>query len=212
MSSAAMLRKFKRRILRLSMKGLPRGPHITRYAMYRRLEEVGHSFPSHGGRVLAISRSSNLCKLLSLRPDSVTEANFPEHNLLSLQFPDESFDFVLSDQVLEHVEGNPQQAIDESWRVLRPGGFAVHTTCFINPVHEAPHDYWRFTPMALRLLTRRFNKIVECDGWGNFEAWLLVRNGMRFDGIPHATWHPLHRIAVRNDPAWPIVTWVIAQK
>lgn len=168
-SSAALLRTIKGRFLRLSMKGLPRGPHITRYAMYRRLEEVGHSFPSRGGRVLAISRSSKLCKILGLHPESVTEANFPEHNLLSLTFPDESFDFVLSDQVLEHVEGNPQQAIDESWRVLRPGGFAV-------------------------------------------QAWLLVRNGMRGDGIPHATWHPLHRIAVRNDPAWPIVTWVIAQK
>ena len=198
--------------MRLSMTGLRRGPHLTRYAMYRRLEEVGHSFPSRGGRVLTISRSSHLCNLLGLRPESVTEADFPEHNLLSLKFPDESFDFVLSDQVLEHIEGNPQQAIDESWRVLRPGGIAVHTTCFINPVHEAPNDYWRFTPMALRLLTRRFTRIIECDGWGTFEAWLLVRDGMRWDGIPHATWHPLHRIAVRNDPAWPIVTWVVAQK
>jgi Methyltransferase domain len=163
--------------LRLSMTGLRRGPHITRYAMYRRLEEVGRSFPNHRGRVLAISRSSNLCGVLGLRPDSVTEANFPEHDLRSLTFPDESFDFVLSNQVLEHIEGN-----------------------------------WRFSPMALRLLTRRFSHIIECDGWGTFEAWLLVRDGMRWDGIPHATWHPLHRIAVRNDPEWPIVTWVIAQK
>ena len=197
---------------RLSMTGLRRGPHITRYVMYRRLETVGRSFPSQGGKVLAISRSTGLCELLGLRPESVTEANFPEHSLLSLKFPDEGFDFVLSDQVLEHIEGSPQQAIDESWRVLRPGGIAVHTTCFINPVHEAPHDYWRFTPMALRLLVRRFSRIIECDGWGNFEAWLLVRDGMRWDGIPHAAWHPLHRLAVRNDRAWPISTWVVAQK
>ena len=115
---------------RLSMTGLRRGPHITRYVMHRRLETVGRSFPSHGGKVLAISRSTGLCDVLGLHPESVTEANFPEHNLLSLKFPDEAFDFVLSDQVLEHIEGSPQQAIDESWRVLRAGGIAVHTTCW----------------------------------------------------------------------------------
>ena len=131
---------------------------------------------------------------------------------MALKFPDEAFDFVLSDQVLEHVAGNPQQAIDESLRVLRPGGIAVHTTCFINPIHDAPGDYWRFTPNALRLLSSKFSKIIACDGWGNFEAWFIIRNGLRFDGVPHAKWHPLHHIAMKNDPLWPIVTWVVAQK
>jgi ubiquinone/menaquinone biosynthesis C-methylase UbiE len=38
-----------------------------------------------------------------------------------IPFPDESFDIVYSFQVLEHVQ-NPYKVLQESWRVLRPGG------------------------------------------------------------------------------------------
>ncbi len=194
------------------MSGLHRGPHITRYFMYDRLQSIGKTLSRKEGDVLSISHSKRLCEILNIKPRSLIEANYPDYNFLSLQFPNESFDFVFSDQVLEHLEGNPQQAIDESWRVLRPGGIALHTTCFINPIHGAPSDYWRFTPEALRLMTRQFSQIIDCDGWGNFETWLLIRDGLRFDGVPHAKWHPIHRIAIKNDAEWPIVTWVLAQK
>jgi SAM-dependent methyltransferase len=197
---------------KLSLLGLERGPHITRYSMYASLQAQGQQLPKKLGDILSISHSQNLIELLGIQAKTLTEANYPDHNFLSLNFADESFDFVLSDQVLEHVEGNPQQAIDESWRVLRPGGIAVHTTCFINPIHLVPKDYWRFTPDALALLSQRFSKILACQGWGNFEAWLLIRDGLRFEGIPQATWHPLHQLALRNDPDWPIVTWIIAEK
>jgi len=40
----------------------------------------------------------------------------------AIPFPDASFDVVFSSNVLEHVQ-NPQQVINESLRVLRPGGF-----------------------------------------------------------------------------------------
>jgi len=194
------------------MKGLHCGPHITRYFMYDRLQNIGETLPNKEGDVLSISHSQNLCKLVNIKPKSFVEANYPDHNFLALQFPDESFDFVFSDQVLEHVEGDPQQAINESWRVLRPGGICIHTTCFINPIHNQPGDYWRFTPNALKLLAGKFSQIIDCDGWGNFEAWLLIRDGLRYDGIPYAKWHPLHRMATKNDPEWPIVTWIVAQK
>jgi SAM-dependent methyltransferase len=205
-------RKIRTALWKLSMKGLQRGPHITRYAMYSRLKLLGANLPSKSGRVLAISKSANLCDVLGLQPTEIIAADYPDQNMLSLNFSDCSFDFVVSDQVLEHVEGDPQKAIDESWRVLRPGGIAIHTTCFINPIHGFPKDYWRFTPDALRLLSKKFTQIIECDGWGNFDTWLLIRDGLRFEGIPHAKWHPLHQLAMKNDPDWPIVTWMIAKK
>ena len=195
-----------------SMYRLPRGPHITRYAMYRRLAQIGTELPYVSGRALAISHSRVLIAVVGLRPTEVVEANYPKHDILALDFADESFDFVVSDQVLEHVEGNPQQAINECYRVLKPGGIALHTTCFINPIDGAPGDFWRFTPYALSLLHKGWSRIIDCDGWGNFEAWSIINCGLRFHGIPNATWHPLHKIATRNDSAWPIVTWIAAQR
>ena len=206
------IRRIRALLWRASAVGLPAGPHITRYSMYGQLRETGSKLPHRRGKVLSVSESTHLCDRLGLEPDEVVEANYPDHDLLALRFANDSFDFVLSDQVLEHVEGDPQQAIDESWRVLRPGGIAVHTTCFINPIHAHPNDFWRFTPAALRLLCARFGEIIECSGWGNLETWLFIRDGLRFMPIPHSTWHPLHKLATRNDSAWPIVTWIVAVK
>ena len=204
------LNEIRRYLWRLSMKGLARGEHLTRYSMYRHLRNI--ALPNKRGTVLSISHSGHLCEIVGINPTQLVEANYPEHNFLKLNFPDESFDFVVSDQVLEHVEGDPQSAVDESYRVLRPGGIALHTTCFINPIHAAPNDYWRFSPQALRLLSAKFSRVIDCAGWGNLDAWLWMRQGLRFDGVPHAKWHPLHRVATKNDPEWPIVTWIVAQK
>lgn len=198
-------------LVRLSMKGLARGPHITRFFMYRYLAQFRQS-PKVNTKVLSISHSDQLCEVLGLDRQSVTEANYPTVSILSLPYPDSSFDYVVSDQVLEHVEGDPQRAINETLRVLRPGGLAIHATCFINPIHDAPGDFWRFTPAALRLLCGGFSSIVECGGWGNPYVWLVTWLGLRFEGVPKARWHPLYKLATRNDAQWPIVTWIIARK
>jgi SAM-dependent methyltransferase len=179
--------------------------------MYQHLARF-RQVPHPNAKVLSISHSDGLCDVLGLDRQSRTEANYPAVNMLSLPYPDNSFDYVVSDQVLEHVEGDPQRAIDETLRVLRPGGRAIHATCFMNPIHEAPGDFWRFTPAALRILCRKFSTVVECGGWGNPYVWVVVWLGLRFDGVPEAKWHPFHRLATRNHPEWPIVTWVIAQK
>ncbi len=195
-----------------SMAGLPRGPHITRYYMYNHLEKLGRKLQFNAGRTLSVSHSDRLASVLGIEASEVVLADYPEHNLLSLNFPDSSFDYLLSDQVLEHVEGDPYQAIRECHRVLRPGGISILTTCFINPIHSCPKDFWRFTPDALSLLHQDWSEIIEVGGWGNLAVWSVVEDGLRFEGVPKAPWHPLHRIAMHNDPLWPIVTWIIARK
>lgn len=197
---------------RLTMFGLRRGPHITRYAMYRQLAQLKRPVFLASARALSISHSTALCATLGLQGGAVVEAEYPAVSLLDLPYPDASFDYVVSDQVLEHVEGDPQRAIDESFRVLRPGGWAVHTTCFLNPIHEWPVDLWRFSPAGLRYLCRHFSRIVACDGWGNPYVGLVMLLGLRFDGVPEARWHPLHRLATAQHRDWPAVTWVVAEK
>jgi SAM-dependent methyltransferase len=57
---------------------------------------------------------------------------------------DESFDCVLSSQVLEHVV-NPQIYLREAFRVLKAGGHLIVSTHGIWPYHPDPTDFWRWT-------------------------------------------------------------------
>jgi SAM-dependent methyltransferase len=69
----------------------------------------------------------------------------------SLPFEAGEFDTVLCTEVLEHV-ADPAIVVQEIARVLKPGGYVFLTTPFYWPLHEEPHDYFRFTQYGLRHL------------------------------------------------------------
>ncbi len=111
-----------------------------------------------------------------------------------LPFPDEIFQRVECDAVLEHVR-RPEQVMSEIRRVLRPGGYAHIVTPFCHPFHEYPRDYRRFTPDGLKELAFGFEIVAE--GWRTgptatflvfvieycklllpFRAWRMVTHGV----------------------------------
>ena len=61
-----------------------------------------------------------------------------------LPIADESFDCVLSSQVLEHVP-DPKLYLREAFRVLKAGGSLIVSTHGIWPYHPDPTDFWRWT-------------------------------------------------------------------
>lgn len=71
-----------------------------------------------------------------------------------------SFDVVVCTQVLEHVQ-NPEKALREMRRVLKDGGVLVLSAPHLSMVHEAPHDYFRFTRFGLDELSERSGFEVE---------------------------------------------------
>lgn len=197
-----------------SLKKAQRGQwNITRHYMYTRLMGELKPYDDSQKQCLSLSHSTFLCAVLGIQRAVVSEANFPEHNMLSLGFPSETFDFLISDQVLEHVEGNPFKAFEETVRVVKNGGHVVHTTCFMNQIHGAPNDYWRFTPDALRLMADDCDlQVLDCGGWGNKNVWAYLDLGFRTAKVPTDPTHPIHRMAMQNDDTIPIVTWVVGRK
>jgi D-inositol-3-phosphate glycosyltransferase len=69
----------------------------------------------------------------------------------SIPLPDASVDVVVMTEVLEHIN-NPAATLREMARILKVDGQILLTTPFVWILHEMPHDYYRYTPSALRNL------------------------------------------------------------
>jgi SAM-dependent methyltransferase len=80
----------------------------------------------------------------------------------ALPFPDDSFDFIVSHQVFEHVQ-QPEVACREIARVLRPGGLSIHVFPSRYRLVE-PHV---FVPLA---------SFYRSPWWLSLWAMLGVRN------------------------------------
>ncbi len=97
---------------------------------------------------------------------------------LRLPFKDGRFDSVACLSVLEHVP-EPQQAVDEIFRVLKKGGYCGLIVPLINRIHLAPYDYFRFTRYGVEhVLTKAGFQVVKIQDGGGM--WKMF--GARFAG------------------------------
>lgn len=79
-------------------------------------------------------------------------------DVLSMEFREE-FDVILCMNVLEHLP-EPRQAVANIYRALRQGGTALFFVPGFYPLHDEPHDYWRFTEHSLRHLLAEFREVT----------------------------------------------------
>jgi SAM-dependent methyltransferase len=97
----------------------------------------------------------------------------------ALPVPSESFDCLISSQVLEHVD-DPYAVMREVHRVLKPGGVALVSTHGTVNYHPNPDDYWRWTHAGLAQLFRLTGEWTRVDvhpngGTGSALAYLVGR-------------------------------------
>lgn len=83
-----------------------------------------------------------------LKADVIADLNLP------LPLHDGIADTVVSLSVLEHLK-EPAVMLAEAFRILRPTGLLVLQVPFMWHVHEAPHDYFRFTRYGLTHLLEK---------------------------------------------------------
>jgi SAM-dependent methyltransferase len=100
---------------------------------------------------------------------------------------DSSFDTALCTAVLEHLE-EPELALRECHRVLRPNGVAIYSVPFIWHLHETPRDFFRFSKYGLEYLFRKTGfEVVEMRALSGFWVTfgqMLVYYLYRFNSGP----------------------------
>jgi SAM-dependent methyltransferase/glycosyltransferase involved in cell wall biosynthesis len=96
----------------------------------------------------------------------------------ALPFPDESFDLVCSRHVMEHV-GDPQKALSEIKRVLKPGGYVAAVTPHRFPDPEPAH----ITQLRIQAWQGEYEKAefdvlyADLRSFNCVEAHIVARKG-----------------------------------
>jgi len=195
--------------------------HLSRYTMYFNIMCWLAMEPRYG-HVLDVSGSEPWLERFDKARTKVSFVNYPKTDVHDLaEFANETFDWVMGDQVMEHLRF-PQQAMDEIHRVLKPGGRAIMTSCAANPVHMF-HDYWRFTMDAFKSLSMRFDAMDMCGSWGNGHVNAARALGGQFSGEPGSMMtkapngsqivDPLSlKLAGLNEKDHAMTVWMIVRK
>ena len=101
---------------------------------------------------------------------------FPEDDLMQYLPYGREYNFVIADQVLEHVT-DPYQAIFNMEYLLKPGGHLIVAMPFLYPIHNCPVDISRLTPDGLRQLFTGYQgrvspfDVVWVNSWGGKEVY-----------------------------------------
>ncbi len=114
------------------------------------------------------------------------------HNMDAI--PSERFDCAICLEVLEHVS-NPFIAVAQISRLLKTDGLLILSVPHLSRVHEAPHDYFRYTQYGIR-------SILESNG---FEVLEMKPTGALFSFLGHQ-WS----LAI-NSLFWsvPVIRWAV---
>jgi ubiquinone/menaquinone biosynthesis C-methylase UbiE len=108
-----------------------------------------------GGEIYNHINTIGNCRILQIDNDPARNPDIVTNVCEMPMFDDGTFDAVFMMEVLEHVT-EPQNALDEVFRVLKPGGVLVLSVPFIFPLHDEPYDFYRFTKGGLAYLLRRY--------------------------------------------------------
>ena len=188
---------------------------FSRYAMYTRIQEFFDGANLEPGKCLLVGDTlegkggdTSITDMLPVG-SKIMAAGYPEVDIQDMPYENNTFDYVIADQVIEHVR-KPWIGVEEVRRVLKPGGIAVLTSALIFYLHGVPHDYWRFTPDGLRVLCENFSIVHRCAGTGDLDfAFDILRDKKSTTVTPGSE---LEKRALACNDKHLVSVWIIAEK
>ncbi|WP_269584566.1 class I SAM-dependent methyltransferase [Roseibium sp. Sym1] len=156
---------------------------FSRKNLYEFIHDAAKSAKDRGGRCLNIGAGGEINTILQQYGLDIVSVDIdPDRNpdlvmdACNLAFEDGTFDTVFLFEVLEHVP-EPHRAVAEINRVLKRDGKIFCSTPFVFGIHDAPHDYFRYTKYGLAYLFRSFDnlKITERNSYYETVCVLMLR-------------------------------------
>lgn len=124
---------------------------------------------------------------------------------LAMPIGNEKVDTVIATEVLEHCP-HPDRVLKEIIRVLKPNGLFFFTVPFLWPLHDVPHDEYRYTPFALhRLLREAGFSDIRIKPLGGWDASLAQMIGLWARRRPMSEWKRKCVLSI----AVPIMRWLL---
>ena len=130
-----------------------------------------------------ILKKSNVHKYIgldienALKYDANIKSDFTWDGI-KMPFEDGQFETAFGTEVLEHCP-RPEIILGEVNRVLKPGGVFFFTVPFLWPLHEVPHDEYRYTPFALKRLLEETGFVnIDIKATGGWHASMAQMLGL----------------------------------
>lgn len=125
-------------------------------------------FLNYADRYVGVDWSNTPHKL---KADIVSDLNHP------LNIDSAVADVVISISVLEHLR-EPKVMLGEAFRILKPGGALILQVPWQWWIHEAPFDFYRYTPFGLKYLIQNagFTEVSVEPLAGFFTTMVLKTN------------------------------------
>lgn len=98
---------------------------LNRLGSRETLQNTAKDTSLSGLKILEINNAGNLSPYLSGFPGHVL-INYPEADMMNLQYGDETWDLIVHSETLEHVT-DPMKGLKETLRILRKGGACLFT-------------------------------------------------------------------------------------
>jgi ubiquinone/menaquinone biosynthesis C-methylase UbiE len=105
-----------------------------------------------------------------------TDAEFYTYDGIHIPFESDRFELIYSRQVFEHVR-YPEAVLKEIQRVLKPGGYFIGSTSYLEPYHS--YSVWNYTPYGFKILAEEAGLYVEEIRPGIDVVSLLFKTGFR---------------------------------
>lgn len=105
--------------------------------------------------------------------DIVADFGHPIVDVTKIKMANE-YDIIMCLNVLEHVY-EFQKAINNMHKALKSKGSLIIVVPAFYPLHDEPHDYWRFTEHALRRMLKDFSSVaIEHKGVREFPTGYYI--------------------------------------